>query len=137
MKISVVRWQTHQQILTAIRYAVFVDEQKVPASIEIDAHDDDAIHVLATVNNSAVGTGRLLADGHIGRVAVLKEHRGTGLGLKLMQALMTAARNAAYNEVILSSQVHAIGFYKKIGFTTTGDVYLEAGILHQDMTLTL
>ena len=120
-----------------IRFTVFVDEQRVPAEIEMDEHDVTSIHALAFADGKAVGTGRLLPDGHIGRMAVLKEWRGRGVGQALLRALIDAARRRGDTEVALNSQVHALGFYGAQGFEAEGPVYEEAGIPHQVMRLKL
>jgi predicted GNAT family N-acyltransferase len=99
----------------------------------MDDNDAVSIHAVAWRDGRAVGTGRLLPDGHIGRMAVLKNWRGKGVGRELLRALMRKARERGDREVVLSSQVHAMGFYANEGFKPEGPVYLEAGIDHQDM----
>lgn len=116
-----------------IRFAVFVDEQKVPAEMELDEHDANCLHVVAREAGRAVGTGRLLPDGHIGRMAVLKGLRGAGVGAAMLAVLIEAARARGDTEVVLSAQTHAIGFYRKQGFVEEGPQYLDAGIPHQTM----
>lgn len=114
-----------------VRYTVFVQEQNVPESLELDEFDSVSLHVLALdANGYAVGTGRLLPDGHIGRVAVLKQLRGYGVGASIMRALMNAARDHGHTGVELSAQCHAAQFYERLGFKQYGDVYQEAGIAH-------
>jgi predicted GNAT family N-acyltransferase len=85
----------------------------------------------------AIGTGRLLPDGHIGRMAVLKAWRGQGAGRALLRALVEEARRRGDREVVLSAQIHALGFYRAAGFAPEGPVYEEAGIPHQSMRLEL
>lgn len=124
----------------SIRFNVFVDEQKVPAQLELDETDLTAIHALAILaNGSPCGTGRLFPDpgnptaAHIGRMAVLKEHRQLGCGSALLSALIDHARDAGYTTAILSAQIHAQGFYQRHGFNPIGEIYEEAGIPHQAM----
>jgi predicted GNAT family N-acyltransferase len=137
LKIELLDYPQAQADAQRIRFTVFVDEQRVPAEIEMDEHDATSIHALAFADGRAVGTGRLLLDGHIGRMAVLKEWRGRGVGQALLRALIDAARRRGDTEVALNSQVHALGFYGAEGFKAEGPVYEEAGIPHQAMRLKL
>ena len=117
-----------------IRFEVFVDEQNAPEEPEIDGLEDDAKPVLANLDNEAIGTGRILSDGHIGRIAVLKKHRGLGIGKIMMQSLMQWAEEAKLEKLWLSSQWHAHGFYLDLGFQCEGEIYEEAGIDHIKMS---
>jgi ElaA protein len=132
----------------SVRRRVFIEEQQVPENLEIDEHDGDpalvttALHVLARLDGEPFATGRLLLaapDGrlHIGRVAVLPEHRGQGFGRAVMQALHDLARERAATSVTLAAQLHAIGFYERLGYKAHGDVFLDAGIEHRWMDLVL
>lgn len=116
-----------------IRYSVFSQEQKIDAAIDLDGQDSGAIHVLAKVDQGFAGTGRMLGDGHIGRLAVLKSVRGKGVGKKLMQTLVEIARERGMERVFLGAQEHAVGFYDKLGFIEYGSPHVEAGILHVNM----
>ena len=123
-----------------LRRVVFIEEQGVPEADEIDDKDDAAIHLLATENGTPVGSARLLImgdTGKIGRVCVLKSHRGTGLGAALIRAAITELRKHGLTRAKLGSQTHAIGFYERLGFTPTGPEYIDAGIPHRDMILPL
>jgi predicted GNAT family N-acyltransferase len=123
-----------------LRRVVFIEEQGVPEADEIDDKDDAAIHLLATENGTPVGSARLLIMGDIGkigRVCVLKSHRGTGLGAALIRAAITELRQHGLTRAKLGSQTHAIGFYERLGFTPTGPEYIDAGIPHRDMILPL
>src|SRR4051812_45346706 len=135
--IQLLDWPKAQAEAQRIRLTVFVDEQRVPPELEMDEHDATSLHALAFSDGKAVGTGRLLLDGHIGRMAVLKEWRGRGVGQALLRALIDAARRRGDREVALHSQVHALGFYGAEGFKAEGSVYDEAGIPHQVMRLKL
>jgi predicted GNAT family N-acyltransferase len=131
-------WATLGVRAAAIRHDVFVDEQKVPADIELDEFDAVSLHALAfDAAGTAVGTGRLLPDGHVGRMAVLASARGAGVGTALLQALMTAARERGMREVRLNAQTQALGFYRRFGFTPEGDVFDDAGIAHRAMRRSL
>ena len=112
---------------------VFVEEQRVPAEIEMDDRDAASVHALAYVDGKAVGTGRLLPDGHIGRMAVLKERRASGVGGAILARLVEEARRRGVKEVVLSAQTHALGFYRRHGFREQGEIFEEAGIAHQEM----
>ena len=133
LEIRLLDWRSAQADAKPIRFQVFVDEQRVPAEIELDEHDASCVHALAYKDGKAVGTGRLLPDGHIGRMAVLQAERGKGIGKALLRALIDAARRRGNREVALSAQVHAVGFYRGEGFEPEGPVYEEAGIPHQAM----
>jgi predicted GNAT family N-acyltransferase len=133
LEVRLLDWPAAQAEAKPIRFDVFVDEQRVPAEIELDEHDAHCVHALAYVDGRAVGTGRLLPDGHIGRMAVLRPDRGKGIGKAVLRALIDAARRRGDREVLLSAQVHAVGFYRAEGFEPEGPVYEEAGIPHQAM----
>ena len=116
-----------------IRYSVFVTEQHIDKDIEFDGNDKDAIHVLLVKNEKFVGTGRMLADGHIGRLAVYKEYRGQGLGADVVMALVGEAKKLGLQRVYLGAQLYAVEFYKKLGFSEFGESFMEAGIEHIHM----
>jgi len=137
LQIELHDWERAHAEASRIRLAVFVQEQNVPREIEMDAHDAVSVHALAYDSGTAVGTGRLLPDGHIGRMAVLREHRARGVGAAILTRLVAEARRLGMREVVLSAQTHALGFYRKQGFVPSGGVYMEAGIPHQEMRLGL
>ena len=117
-----------------IRNSVFTGEQNVPVEIDFDSKDPEATHVLVKAGDEFVGTGRMLNDGHIGRLAVLKAHRGKGYGADAIKALMEEARRSGIERVYLGAQMHAVGFYKKLGFMEYGSVFLDGpGIEHIHM----
>jgi predicted GNAT family N-acyltransferase len=131
-------WPEDTGMLRQVRETVFVLEQHVPAELEWDGIDADCFHALAmSQDGQAIGTGRLLLDGHIGRMAVLREWRGRGVGKQLMELLMTEARNNHYPRLLLNSQVSAVPFYERFGFVTRGDEFDSAGIPHLEMILAL
>ena len=127
-------WAALREEASSIRYLVFVDEQKVPAELELDAWDLQSLHALARdASGRPVATGRLLPDGHIGRMAVLREARSRGAGSLVLRALMAAARERGHAEVVLSAQTHAMGFYERHGYRAEGEEYDDCGIPHVDM----
>lgn len=127
-------WSTLRAEAAAIRFLVFVEEQNVPADLELDAWDEQCLHALARdASGRAVATGRLLPDGHIGRMAVLREARSNGAGSLVLRSLMAAARDRGHAETVLSAQKHAIGFYARHGYVAEGKVYDDCGIPHVDM----
>lgn len=132
--IRLLSWDDAREEASRIRFAVFVEEQKVPAEIELDEHDAACLHALATdASGRVVGTGRLLPDGHIGRMAVSREARGRGVGGAILEALAEAARRRGDREVVLNAQVHALAFYRAHGFVEEGPEFDEAGIAHRAM----
>lgn len=131
-------WVLDGAALRTIRESVFVHEQGVPLELEWDGLDFDCLHLLAETSDGApVGTGRLLPDGHIGRMAVLPQWRGRGVGRTLLRGLIDAARRRGVARVILNAQTYAMAFYEKAGFEAVGAEFLEAGIPHRRMTLPL
>ena len=125
----------------ALRRVVFIEEQGVSEADEVDDLDDQAIHLLATLNGKPVGSARLLVLGEVGkvgRVCVLAETRGTGLGAALMRAAVERFRTEpGVKKVKLGAQTHALGFYERLGFTAFGPEFDDAGIPHRDMVLPL
>ena len=129
-------WATLGLDATAIRFEVFVDEQKVPAEIELDDMDAVCLHAVAYDDfGAAIGTGRLLPDGHIGRMAVRQPGRGTGVGGAILSLLMQKARERGDTAVVLNAQTVAAPFYARHGFVQQGQVFEEAGIAHVEMRL--
>lgn len=130
-----VYWQASQGVLRDIRNRVFVEEQGVPPDLEWDGLDEHAYHVLAcAADGTPIGTGRLLQDGHIGRLAVLREWRGKGVGGALLEILLVIANKMGYEQVLLHAQVAVKAFYQRRGFVPQGNVFMEAGIPHLLMT---
>lgn len=120
--------------LRAIRETVFVQEQQVPIEEEWDELDPLSSHVLARDNTQRpIGTARLTPERKIGRMAVIAEWRGRGVGNALLQNLIDIARSRGWPEVGLNAQVDAIGFYQRAGFVAYGEPFMEAGIRHQAM----
>mmetsp|Transcript_29712 Transcript_29712/g.58997 ORF Transcript_29712/g.58997 Transcript_29712/m.58997 type:complete len:141 (-) Transcript_29712:3255-3677(-) len=121
----------------ALRRTVFIEEQNVSEADEVDGRDGDALHVLALVDRKALGCARILISGEtakIGRVCVLKEGRGTGLGAAIILACLDVARGQdGVTRAQLGAQTHALAFYEKLGFAAFGPIYDDAGILHRDM----
>ena len=122
-----------------LRRKVFIEEQGVSEADEIDDQDDQAIHLLATIDGQPMGSARLLLvgeTGKIGRVCVLPAARGTGLGAALMRAaVQELRRQPGITRAKLGAQTHALGFYERLGFVAEGPVYDDAGIPHRDMVL--
>lgn len=133
VSIRIADWQKDNAELRRIREAVFINEQSVPPELEWDSDDQEAIHFLACAGDYPIGTARLLADGHIGRVAVLKDWRGSGVGALLMKAAIEKAEQNGLSQQFLTAQVHATPFYERLGFKVVSEEFLEAGIPHVDM----
>jgi len=132
--IKEVLWATHETALRLVREQVFIQEQHVPIALEWDALDATAQHLLAfNQQDEAIGCARILAHGSIGRMAVLREYRGIGVGKALLEAAMALCKKQQVKVATLSAQTHAIPFYQAAGFTICSDVYLDANIEHVDM----
>ena len=138
--LSIVAIETPEQMRAAhqIRRRVFIEEQHVPEEIELDEDDAHALHALATLDGKPVGCGRYVIHGveevKIGRMAVLAELRGAGIGREILKFLMRAARERAFRRAVLHAQLTAEGFYLRNGFAPVGDAFDEAGIPHRKMT---
>ena len=131
-------WADAADAISDVRRQVFVIEQRVAEYEEWDAADRGAVHVLVLdEKRDAVGTGRLERSGKVGRVAVLSIHRGTGIGVRIMERLLDEARALAIEEVYLNAQTQAQRFYTLLGFRPTGTTFMEAGIEHVRMELRL
>lgn len=134
-QIEVVSWQQAEQDLRAIRTSVFIKEQAVSPDFEWDEIDQVAVHLLATQNNEPIACLRIIDYHKIGRMAVLKEFRGNGLGATLLLEAVKICKAQGSKTVHLSAQTHAIGFYEKCGFKVTSAVYQDVHIAHVDMQL--
>lgn len=128
----------------AIREIVFIEEQSVPESLERDAEDATAYHVLAMDGGHAVGTGRLVdlpgppenesgRWGRVGRMAVLQANREHGVGTLLLTALEAEARRRGHRGIMLHAQLSAMEFYQRHGYEAHGAVFEEAGMPHLEM----
>jgi predicted GNAT family N-acyltransferase len=130
-------WEELDEPAREVRESVFVDEQKVPREIELDEHDATSRHVVARDGDgNAIGTGRLLPDGHIGRMAVLAHWRGKGVGRAMLEGLLEDAAQRNMRHLALHSQTQAAGFYRRFGFVEEGPEFMEAGIPHRTMVRT-
>lgn len=133
-------WKKDEAELVKLRGIIFVEEQNVPLSLEIDGRDSDCRHVKALVGDQIIGTGRLLPNGYIGRMCVLKTFRNQGVGTKMLvnlirQAFLDQTNQKPLDEVSLNSQTSAIAFYEANGFVTCSEEFMEANIAHQKMVL--
>lgn len=133
-RVRLADWREAVGAATRIRTTVFVAEQSVPADLEMDGRDGDCVHALAeTAVGEAIGTGRLMPDGRIGRMAVLAPWRGRGVGAAILVALKEEARRRGFPGTYLHAQTHAKDFYARHGYVVAGEEYLEAGIPHVHM----
>jgi predicted GNAT family N-acyltransferase len=138
LKIEIVKWIDGLSQLKNIREKVFIQEQKVTPQLEWDGMDEKAIHFLVFNDKAAIGCARaIVIKDHmqLGRMAVLKEYRGQGIGGALIEKAVTTAKLNQLSAIYISAQCHAIDFYKKFGFEVTSDIYLDAEIPHRDMKL--
>ena len=138
IRIRIGTWDRLKGDATPIRHEVFVVEQRVPQELEIDDMDEVSIHAVAyDAAGFPIGTGRLLTDGHIGRMAVLQSSRGAGVGSQILSTLIAEARGMGFHKVALHAQLHAMPFYERHGFVAEGEPFDDAGIQHKVMMLDL
>jgi predicted GNAT family N-acyltransferase len=133
IRIRLADWHRDYSKIHRVRESVFVAEQAVAPEQEWDSEDETAIHFLAEQGDFALGTARLLPDGYVGRLSVLKDWRGLRVGDALMQAVIAQAHSRGIRELKLTAQVHATAFYQRFGFEVVSDEFLEAGLPHVDM----
>ena len=133
-RVELTDWTTTGSAIRAIRETVFIHEQGVPVELEWDGLDSACAHVLAWNNRGeAIGTARMQQNGTIGRMAVLKDWRGRGVGRALLRTLLDLATRRGLSRVTLSAQIHALGFYERAGFDVVGEPFIDAGIPHRKM----
>ena len=131
-------WESVREDAQRVRIEVFVIEQNVPFELEWDEDDEVSTHAIAyDEEGQPVATGRLLPDGHIGRMAVIKPLRGSGLGTEILQALLHQARREGHKNLLLHAQTHALAFYEKQGFIAEDEEFSEANMPHRLMRLKL
>ena len=141
LEIVLLPWERVSEHAYLIRKQVFIAEQGVPEELELDELDLSALHALAYQDGQCVGTGRLVDLGNgqaqIGRMAVLPNFRGQGIGREILERLLLAATAEGASSLILHAQLTAMPFYEKLGFVGQGSLYEEAGIPHRNMMLLL
>ena len=138
LRIVIGDWNDLRHDAQGLRVEVFVIEQGVPIELEWDEGDEVSIHAVAyDESGQAIATGRLLPDGHIGRMAVRKSARGRGIGSQVLKALLDEAAREGHAELVLHAQLHAWTFYERHGFVGEGEEFMEAGIAHRRMRLWL
>lgn len=136
--VSMVSWHDGEPLLRAIREAVFIREQNVPEDLEWDGKDEECRHALAlSANGDAIGCGRLMPNGHLGRMAVLPPWRDQKVGTAIIEALLAEAGSRGYRQVDVDAQTYAIPFYQKFGFVEHGKEFMDAGMPHKKMKLKL
>lgn len=132
--VRLAQWDKDAATIDSIRYRVFVLELGVPAEIERDGRDPECRHAIAqTQGGHAIGCGRLLPDGRIGRIAVVREWRRRGVGGAMLERLIDLARTDGHSRVVLNAEANATDFYMRHGFVRTGEPWLEAGLEHVAM----
>ena len=130
-------WDKLEQDAKFIRKQVFIIEQNIPEEEEWDDQDMISDHFVVYDQDQPIATARLLQNNSVGRVAVLKTYRGQGIGRMIMLEIIRQAHQQDRTFLQLSSQVHAISFYEKLGFSIEGDAYDECGIPHIKMQLVI
>lgn len=148
LKLIVADWSTLKKAASYVRQQVFILEQGFPSDSDLDHRDADAQHIVAfdtqknTGNNyhnghNALGTARLISTGQLGRLAVIKQYRGQGLGQMIVKTLINYARAQNYNQMFLHAQITTIDFYKRLGFNAEGKSFFELNVEHILMRQTL
>jgi predicted GNAT family N-acyltransferase len=136
--VSLVSWHDGEPLLKSVREAVFIREQGIFPELEWDGVDEGCRHALVlSAQGEAIGCGRMQADGHIGRVAVLKKWRKQKVATAIMEALLDYARTHGYRQVDVDAQTYAAPFYRRFDFIEEGEVFQDAGLPHVKMRLTL
>jgi len=135
--LKLTRWDKDQKNLSEVRRIVFIEEQQVPEELEWDDDDKSSVHILVTDNDAPIATGRIKMDGHIGRMAVLKDYRDKGVGSAVLKALIDFSKTLKMKSVYLHAQTSAILFYEKHGFKTSSEEFMDAGIPHKTMKMDL
>ena len=138
LKVEIVKWIDDHTQLKNIREKVFIQEQKVTPELEWDGMDEKAMHFLVFKDEEAIGCARALVIKNymqLGRMAVLKKYRGIGVGSALLEKAIVTAKLNQLSSIHISAQCNALDFYVKFGFEVMSDIYLDAEILHRDMTL--
>jgi predicted GNAT family N-acyltransferase len=131
LQIRLALWERDSTAIRSVRNTVFSDEQGIAETLDFDDRDHECVHVLAWIGDGeAIGTARMLPDGHVGRIAVHKQWRGQGVGTRLTGYLTDLARDRGFAEIYLHSQAQAAGFYARLGFEARGETFMEAGIEH-------
>ena len=133
MQMRIGTFDEFAEAIRHVRRTVFVEEQGVPEGEEFDESDPVCEHAVVLQDGAVVATGRVDTTGRIGRVAVLREARGRGIGRSVMQALEQRARELGCRRAWMHAQVHAIGFYRTLGYVASGEEFMEAGIRHVTM----
>ena len=134
--VKLVETEEDMEAAVGIRFRVFVDEQSVPPEIELDEYDAVATHAIALLDGVAVGTGRAIVEGgsaRIGRMAVDRQHRRSGVGGLVLRFLEDESREQGATEFVLHAQEYVKAFYAGHGYEEHGDVFVEAGIPHIEM----
>lgn len=136
-EVSEADFAVFEQAIISVRHAVFILEQGVPFELEIDGCDPGCRHALILSDELPVATGRITANGKIGRVAVLKSHRNRGYGRAIILKLEEIARTTGLDQTYLGAQIDAIGFYQNLDYRPYGEIFMDAGIKHIHMRKSL
>jgi len=133
-RITLGDWSAQRANAETLRREVFIIEQNVPMELEWDEMDAVSLHAVAIdESGQVIGTGRLLPDGHIGRMAVKRSNRQSGIGGAILSALMQEAKRREHSAVMLNAQIQVQAFYESYGFVREGDEFMDAGIPHVHM----
>lgn len=137
--VSRVNWELAAPLLKNVREKVFICEWRIPRKIEFDRKDRHACHMLVCDDNSQepIATGRILATGEISRIAVLKKYRKDNIDLKIIQGLISVAKDLNLDEIFIYSPLESVDYFRKFNFVSAGAVFMEAGLPKQRMHCSL
>ncbi|MGP4106708.1 GNAT family N-acetyltransferase [Virgibacillus sp. L01] len=137
MRIEVVETNDQRQQAYNVRTAVFVDEQNVPPEEELDAFDEQSIHLIGYDTDKPIAASRVrFVDnyGKLERICVLKDQRGKSNGAQMIESMEAIIKNEGYAKAKLNAQTHAIDFYQRLGYKVISGEFMDAGIPHVAMT---
>ena len=140
LEIKTIKNKDELDKIISIRKIVFVQEQKVPLELEMDGFDHEAEHFIAYLDGKPIGCARVRTKNNFAkleRIAIIKKHREKGYGKELAKFLIDYCKKRGFDNIYLHSQIDIVGFYKKCGFKTRGETFLEADIKHIEMFLSI
>ena len=129
-----INWATAAAEIISVRRKVFVVERRFDKKMLYDKFDTDSFHLIATnEGEQTIGCGRLTRDGRLGRIAVLIDQRGKGIGTMILGRLIKIAEQNQIKNISLNTERDLVNFYQQQSFAETGPVYMKQGVPYQHM----